>query len=34
MATEGGDQQMYTSSDLARLAHCTVWVSGRIAHGC
>lgn len=34
MATEGGDRQMDTVSDLGRLARSTVWVSGRIAHGC
>lgn len=34
MPTEGGDQRMNTASDLGRLARSTVWVSGRIAHGC
>ncbi len=31
---EGGDPQMLTHSDLGRLAACTAWVPGRIAHGC
>ncbi|MDX2296289.1 MULTISPECIES: hypothetical protein [Streptomyces] len=31
---EGGDPQMLTYSDLGRLAACTAWVPGRIAHGC
>ncbi|MFH9293659.1 hypothetical protein [Streptomyces sp. NPDC017520] len=32
--SKGGDQLMFTYSDLGRLAECTAWVPGRIAHGC